>query len=94
MLETINYKEIRGIRLFGDLLEAAFEIICNCPNASKKLWKWAKTELQHMSNRYGNLYTKGIAAAKAVNDSYAMRLEKEYSDWCKEVGIDKREKLS
>lgn len=89
LLETVNYKEIKGTRLFRDLLEAAFEIICNCPNTSKKLWKWAKTELRHISNRYGNLYTKGIAAAKADNDSYAEQLEKEYSDWCKEVGLDK-----
>lgn len=43
----------------------------------------AKTELQKVpqSSRYGNLYTKGIAAAKAMDDPYGKRLEKEYESF-------------
>lgn len=76
-------QEIQRIRLFGDLLEAAFEIVCNSPETTKELWNWSKIKMREKTNRYGNLYQKGIAAAKAAGDSYADQLEQEYSDWWK-----------
>lgn len=87
MIEKTNYEEIKRIRLFGDVLEACFEIICAYSAGANELWKWAKPYLQNTTNRYGNLYTKGIEAAKCVNDSYAIHLEKEYVEWKKKVGL-------
>lgn len=72
VLEATNYKEIRKIRLLGDLLEAAFEIIANWPKTPEALWQWAKDELKGYKNKYGNLYTKGIEAVKAVSDNYVI----------------------
>ena len=53
------------------------------PEAAADLWNWAKVELQKVSQSgwYGNLYTKGIAAAKAMDDSYGKQLEKEYENF-------------
>lgn len=87
MLYTTDFKDIERIRLFGDVLEECFEIICGGVKESGKLWEWAKPYLQRRSNMYGNLYTKGIAAAKTVSDSYAVQLEREYADWKKKVGL-------
>lgn len=90
MITTTDFKEVERIRLFGDVLEECFEIICGGVEAASDLWKWAKPYLQRRTNMYGNLYTKGIAAAKAVDDVYVVQLEKEYIDWKKKVGLKKR----
>ena len=115
--KTPGCQKIRRLRLMGDLLEEAFEIVCGerkafesvcqgqeafeiacrgqetletaCrePGAeeTKALWEWAKAELAARTNRYGNLYKKGIAAAEAMGDPYAAQLEKEYEAWRKDM---------
>ena len=85
MINTVDFKEIEGIRLFGYVLESCFEIICGGVKDSVELWKWAKPYMQKRANMYGNLFEKGIAAAKCSNDSFAIQLEQEYMDWKKEV---------
>lgn len=87
MIDTTDFKDIEKIRLFGDVLEECFEIISGGAKDSTELWKWAKPYLQARKNMYGNLYTKGIEAAKTVVDSYAVELEKEYKEWKKKVGL-------
>ena len=87
MITTTDFTEVERIRLFGDVLEECFEIICGEIEAADDLWKWAKPFLQKRTNMYGNLYTKGIAAARAVDDIYVVQLEKEYIDWKKKVGL-------
>lgn len=81
MIETVDFGEIERIRLFSDVLEECCDLICNAVESSSDLWVWTKPYLQKRSNMYGNLYTKGIAAAKATNDSYATQLEQEYVAW-------------
>lgn len=83
VIKTTDYGQIRTIRLFKDILEACFEVTANHAKGAAGLWKWAKTELQKVpqSSWYGNLYTKGIAAAKAMNDPYAKQLEQEYESF-------------
>ena len=80
VIETTDYGQIRTLRLFKDILEACFEVTANHSKAATGLWNWSKTELQKVpqSSWYGNLYTKGIAAAKAMNDPYGKQLEQEY----------------
>ncbi len=80
VIETTDYGQIRTLRLFKDILEACFEVTANHSKAAAGLWNWAKAELQKVpqSSRYGNLYTKGIAAAKAMDDPYGKQLEQEY----------------
>lgn len=80
VIETTDYEQIKTIRLYKNILEACFEVTANDPNASSDLWNWAKTRLQNVpkSSRYGDLYTKGIAAAKAIGDPYGKELEQEY----------------
>lgn len=87
MIETTDFKEIERIRLFSNVLEESFEIICGFPKVSEELWQWVKPYLQEKTkaNMYGNLYKKGIEAAKCVGDPYAVQLEKEYSDWKKKM---------
>ena len=87
VIQTTNYKEIRRIRLFGNLLEAAFEITANWPETPGTLWEWAKEEFEGYKIKYGNLYTKGIEAARAVSDTYLEKLEEEYLKWRKQVGL-------
>ena len=87
MIDTADFKEIERIRLFGDVLEECFEIICEGAKDSVELWKWAKPYLQKRANMYGNLFVKGIAAAKCSNDSFAIQLEQEYIDWKKKVFV-------
>lgn len=87
MIDTADFKEIERIRLFGDVLEECFEIICGGAKDSVELWKWAKPYLQKRANMYGNLFVKGIAAAKCSNDSFAIQLEQEYIDWKKKVFV-------
>ena len=87
MIDTTNFKDIERIRLFGDVLEECFEIISGGVKESVELWKWAKPYLKIRTNMYGNLYTKGIAAAKIVGDSYSVELEQEYMNWKKKVGL-------
>lgn len=87
MIDTTDFKEVERIRLFGDVLEECFDIICGGAVNSIELWKWAKVYLSKRANMYGDLYTKGLAAAKMVNDSYSEKLELEYNDWKKKVGI-------
>ena len=85
MIDTADFQEIERIRLFGDVLEECFEIVCGGVKDSVELWKWAKPYIQKRENMYGNLFEKGIAAAKYSNDSYAIQLEQEYMDWKKKV---------
>ena len=87
MIDTTDFKDIERTRLFGDVLEECFEIISGGVKESAELWKWAKPYLKIRTNMYGNLYTKGIAAAKTVGDSYAVELEQEYIDRKKKVGL-------
>jgi len=87
MIDTTNLKEIEGIQLFNKILEASFEIVCGGIAERFELWQWAKPHLQRRKNRYGNLYKKAIAAASCVGDPYAARLEEEYADWKKEMGL-------
>lgn len=87
MLDTVDYGQIREIRMFADFLEAGFELICNCPDVAESLWRWAKQELEGMTDLYGNLYKKAIAAAKAIHDPYEATLTKEYEAWKKKMGI-------
>lgn len=87
MIDTTNFKEIEQIRLFAEVLEECFDIICGEARNSLELWQWAKRYLSKRTNMYGNLYTKGIAAAKCVNDPYSEKLELEYKDWKKKVGM-------
>ncbi len=81
LIETTDYRQIRKLHLFGNVLEACFEIAANDSAEAADLWSWAKEELQNMpqSSRYGNLYKKGIKAAKALNDPYEKELEQEYT---------------
>lgn len=88
MGKELENKEIQRIRLFAYVLEECFDIICGGVRNSLELWKWAKPYLSERTNMYGNLYKKGIAAAKCVNDSYGEKLELEYKDWKKNVGIE------
>lgn len=81
MIDTTDFKEIQQIRLFAGVLEECFDIICGNVKNSLELWQWAKPHLSERTNMYGNLYTKGIAAAKCVNDPYSEKLEQEYKDW-------------
>jgi len=80
VIETTDYRQIRSQRLFGRVLESCFEVTANDPAATADLWNWAKAQLQSMpqSIGYGNLYTKGIVAAKALKDPYEKELEQEY----------------
>lgn len=87
LIETINCESIKPIQLFRKVLEVALEILCNYPASADELWKWVKPELLGVKNWYGNLYTKAIAAAKAVADTYGDQLEKEYLEWKKKVGL-------
>ncbi len=89
VVEKTDYKQIRTKRLFGDILEGCLEIVVHDPSRAACLWEWVKKELRGKPRicRYGNLYTKGIAAAKAVNDSYAEALEQEYRKWRRECGL-------
>ncbi len=56
------------------------------PEGNSELWMRIKEELENTprSGWYGNLYTKGIAAAKAAEDPYAERIEQEYRNWRKD----------
>lgn len=85
MIGTTDFKEIEKIRLFGDVLEECFEIICGGVKDSVELWKWAKPYMQKRANMYGNLFEKGIAAARYSNDSFATQLEQEYLEWKQKV---------
>lgn len=91
MTATIDFCDIEELRLFGDVLEECFEIICSGVKESHKLWIWAKPYLQKKAKiygyMYGNLYKKGIAAAKYLNDSYTEQLEEEYLKWKDKVRL-------
>lgn len=89
LLETTDYGQVRGIRLFGDILEECCEIVAHDPAGNQGLWTQIKEELQAQSQPawYGNLYTKGIAAARAADDPYAEKLERAYRRWRKERGL-------
>ena len=83
VIKTTDYGQVRTLRLFKDILEICFEVTANHPEAAVGLWNWAKAELQKVpqSGWYGNLYTKGIVAAKAMDDSYGKQLEQEYENF-------------
>lgn len=92
--EVVGKSEVRNRRVFHNLLEEAAEIVCLEREAEKRagkdvpegvktneLWQWAKKEFMEMTNWYGNLYIKSIAAAKAMEDAYAAQLESAYEVW-------------
>ena len=83
VIKTTDYGQIRTLRLFKDILEACFEVAANHGKAAAGLWNWAKAELQKVpqSSWYGNLYTKGIAAAKVMDDPYGKQLEQMYESF-------------
>ena len=87
VIKTTDYGQIRTLRLFKDILEACFEVTANYSKAATGLWNWSKTELQEVpqSSWYGNIYTKGIATAKAMNDPYGKQLEQEYENFLASV---------
>lgn len=85
--ETVCYQEVKSRRMFGSLLEEAAEIVCQEQGAGKELWEWTKKELMEHTNWYGNLYTKSIAAAKAMEDAYAAQLERAYEVWCRKTKL-------
>lgn len=89
VIETTDYGQVKTRRLFGDILEACFEVTAKAPALGFDLWNWAKTELQKQpqSSWYGNLYTKAIAAATAAKDPYAETLKREYQKWRKACQI-------
>ena len=89
VMESTDYRQIRGIRLFGDILEECCEVIAHDPAENAGLWRLIKGELESRprSGWYGNLYSKGIAAAKAADDPYAEGLEQEHLKWRKECGL-------
>lgn len=87
MIDTVDFKDIVEIRLFSTVLEECFDIICGGVSDSAQLWQWAKSYLLNQTNMYGNLYKKGIAAARYVNDLYSEQLECEYREWKKIMGI-------
>lgn len=89
VLETTDYGQVRGIRLFGDILEECCEIVAHGPSGNAGLWTRIKEELKArpQSAWYGNLYTKGIAAAKAADDPYAEELERAHLKWRKDCGL-------
>ncbi len=69
VMKNPGYEQIRTLRLAGDILEGCFEVVAHAPNRASDLWELANRELQRGGFcRYGNLYTKGIAAARAVGD--------------------------
>lgn len=80
-------KTIRGTGLFQRIFEEAFEIVylekerALDTEKTKELWEWAKQASAGLKNWYGNLYTKAIAAAKAVEDPYVSQLERKYRAW-------------
>ncbi len=82
VIQSTDYKQVRRLRLFGDILEGCMEVIAQKPAGTFDLWEWTKGELEGKPriNRYGDLYTKGIAAARAVGDPFADKLEQEYLD--------------
>ena len=87
MIDTVNFKDIVEIRLFSTVLEECFDIICGGVSDSAQLWQWAKPYLLNQTNMYGNLYKKGIAAARCVNDLYSEQLEYDYREWKKMMEI-------
>ena len=87
MIDSTDFKEIEKIRLFGDVLEECFDIICAEVAKSFDLWEWAKPYAFKNTIMYGNLYKKGIAAAKCINDPCSIELEREYSQWKMDMGI-------
>lgn len=89
VIETTDYGQIRTLRLFKDILEICFELIAHGVKEESSLWNWAKAELQRVpqSSWYGNLYTKGIEAAKAMDDPYWRQLEQEYENFIERVKI-------
>lgn len=77
-------EEIQRKDLFNFILERCAEIISNYPQKAQELWDWCKPYLQQKDDYlHGNLYKKGIDAANAVGDSYALELEKKYQRWQK-----------
>ena len=83
VIENTDYQQIRTLRLFKDILEACFEVAANHGETAAGVWRWAKAEFQKVPqwSRYGNLYKKGIAAARAMDDSNGKQLEQEYESF-------------
>lgn len=89
VIDATDYKSIRTLRLFGDILEACLELIVQIPDKASGLWEWTKDELKNKpwSSWYGNLYTKGMDAAKAVNDPYGEEIEEAYVKWMRDIKL-------
>lgn len=87
LLNEYSLGDVKKFRLYDYFLEYGLDIAVNEPDFMAELWEWIKPELQKRKNMFGNLYTKGIVAAKALNDPYAEKLEAEYIAWKNKVGI-------
>lgn len=87
LLREYNLDEIKNIRLYAYFLEYGLEIMINDSSFRNLLWTWIKPELENRKNMFGNLYIKGIAAAKTVDDPFAEKLECEYISWKKRLEI-------
>ncbi len=83
VIERTDHEQIKRRNLFAYILESCLEVIAHNPIQASSLWHIVKVELQSKSNGfwYGNLYKKGIAAAKAMGDPYMEELEQEHLEW-------------
>lgn len=94
IIDIKDFKEVESRNLFSNVLEECLEIIGGGVKEADELWKWAKPYLEERvkkkTSMYGNLYTKGIIAAQAVGDTYAIQLKQEYIEWAKKVGLKER----
>lgn len=90
--EMAELEQVKRIRLFGSILEACFEITAHMARSAGDLWVWARAGMEEMlpTARYGNLYQKGIAAAKAMNDPCVPEWEQEYADWLERIKCVRR----
>ena len=89
VFEKTDYSPIKRMNLFAYTLENCLEVIALDPIQASDLWMLVKTELQNRSRDswYGNLYRKGIAAARAMGDPYMEKLEQDYLKWQHKCGI-------
>jgi len=80
VIREIDYGQCRRIHLFRSFIESCFEAVAAEPSKTEELWSWARTEFQRLPKAgiYGNLYKKGIAAAKAQKDPCWEEMEQRY----------------
>lgn len=89
VIKEVDYEQIKRLNLFAYTMENCLEVIALDPMQASDLWMLVKTELQNRSSDswYGNLYRKGIAAARAMGDPYIEKLEQDYLKWQHKCGI-------